>query len=281
MYESFYQLRENPFGATPDPRFCFKSKAHREALAYLAYGVFRKRGFLAVTGAVGIGKTTVIRTFVDTFLPCLDVSFVLNTKVNFEEMLYLALRDFGCEVEGTSKVAMLVALNDYLINRFSNNQNPLLIIDEAQNLNSEVLEELRMLSNLETNSQKLIQIILVGQPELDTLLMCQELHQLRQRIPGILRMHRLTAEEVGRYINFRLDTAGAKRGGIHISSGAYDSIYEFSGGIPRLINTLCDKVLHSGYLRKERIIEKRMVELSIQELSSSLDESREESGGLP
>jgi general secretion pathway protein A len=280
VYESFYQLNENPFGATPDPRFFYKSKAHREALAYLAYGVFRKRGFLALTGAVGIGKTTVIRTFVDTFLPCLDVSFVLNTKVNFEEILYLALKDFGCDFDNTSKVEMLSVLNDYLVERFADNQNPLLIIDEAQNLNSEVLEELRMLSNLETNSQKLIQIILVGQPELDSILMRRELRQLRQRIPGVLRMHRLTAEEVGRYINFRLDVAGAKKGGIHISSGAYDAIYQFSGGIPRLVNTLCDIVLHRGYLTKERIIEKRMVEIGVQELASSPDDFRAESGGL-
>ena len=280
MYESFYQLNENPFGTTPDPRFFYKSRAHREALAYLAYGVFRKRGFLAVTGAVGIGKTTVIRTFVDTFLPCLDVAFILNTRVDFEEMLYLALRDFGCDVSNSSKVGMLSTLNDYLIDRFANNQNPLLIIDEAQNLSSEVLEELRMLSNLETNSQKLIQIILVGQPELDMLLMRRELRQLRQRIPGILRMHRLTAEEVGRYISFRLNIAGAKKGGVHISGGACDAIYKFSGGIPRLINTLCDKVLHRGYLNKERIIEQRMVEMSIHEFSNTPHQSREESGGL-
>jgi general secretion pathway protein A len=163
MYESFYHLKEQPFGTTPDPKYLYKSDGHREALAYLAYGIFQKKGFLALTGEVGIGKTTVIRAFVHAFHPSLEVGFVLNTNVDFEEMLYLILEDFGCEVPQGSKVKMLTALNDYLIERFAANRNPVIVIDEAQNLSSDVLEELRMLSNLETNEQKLIQIVLVGQ----------------------------------------------------------------------------------------------------------------------
>ncbi|NIM19415.1 MAG: AAA family ATPase [Candidatus Latescibacteria bacterium] len=280
MYESFYHLKENPFGATPDPRFFYKGKAHREALAYLAYGIFRKRGFLAVTGEVGIGKTTVIRSFVQTFYPCLDASFVLNTRVTFEEMLYLSLRDFGCETANRSKVEMLTALNDYLIDKYAMNQNPLLVIDEAQNLTADVLEELRLLSNLETDQHKLIQIVLIGQPELEAVLLRKELRQFRQRIPGILRMHRLSREEVGRYIIYRLRIAGMVKGGVHFSAGAHDAVFEFSEGIPRLINTVCDKVLHRSYLRKQRIIERKAVEASIQELANQVDHPREEWGGL-
>jgi type II secretory pathway predicted ATPase ExeA len=280
MYESFYNLAENPFGATPDPRFFFKGTTQREALAYLAYGIFRKRGFLALTGEVGVGKTTVIRTFVETFHPCLDVSFVLNTKVTFEEMLFLALRDFGCEVKNQSKVEMLSILNDYLIEKYANNQNSLLIIDEAQNLSPEVLEELRMLSNLETNMEKLIQIILVGQPELDAVLMRPELRQFRQRIPGILRMQKLSRKEVDNYIRFRLGVAGWRNGGLQFSASACDSIFRHSEGIPRLINILCDKVLQRGYLSKQRVIEGRLVDTSVSELTDSPGISTEEYGGL-
>ncbi len=144
MYEAFYNLKEPPFGSTPDPRFLYRSQGHREALAYIAYGLFGKKGFLAVTGEVGIGKTTVIRAFVHTFHPCLEVAFVLNTNVNFEEMLFLILQDFAIDVEDTSKVRMLNRLNSFLIDRFARHQNPVMIIDEAQNLAPEVLEELRL-----------------------------------------------------------------------------------------------------------------------------------------
>jgi len=280
MYEAFYNLSENPFGTTPDPRFFFKGKTQREALAYLAYGVFRKRGFLALTGEVGVGKTTVIRTFVETFHPCLDVSFVLNTKVTFEEMLFLALRDFGCGVKNQSKVEMLTTLNDYLIGRFAENQNSLLIIDEAQNLSSEVLEELRMLSNLETHMEKLIQIVLVGQPELDSVLLRPELRQFRQRIPGILRMKQLSRDEVDSYIRFRLGVAGWHNGGLQFSAGACDAVFEHSQGIPRLINMLCEKVLQRGYLSKQRVIEKRTVEACIAELSDLSEPVDERWGGV-
>ena len=280
MYESFYNLAENPFGTTPDPRFFFKGRTQREALAYLAYGIFRKRGFLALTGEVGVGKTTVIRTFVETFHPCLDVSFVLNTKVTFEEMLFLALRDFGCDAGRQSKVEMLTTLNDYLIDKYANNQNSLLIIDEAQNLSPEVLEELRMLSNLETHMEKLMQIVLVGQPELDAVLMQPQLRQFRQRIPGILRMQRLSREEVDKYIRFRLGAAGWRNGGLQFSAGACNAIYHHSEGIPRVINMLCDKILQRGYLSQQRVIEARLVDASITELSDLPEPPSEEWGGL-
>src|SRR5262249_34153752 len=141
MYEAFFGLRENPFGTTPDPRYLYKSRAHREALAYLAHGIFLKKGFLALTGEVGVGKTTVVRAFVQTFHPCLEVSFVINTRVDFREMLFMLLTDFGVEIKSESKVVMLSQLNEFLIKRYAENQNPVLVIDEAQNLSPDVLEE--------------------------------------------------------------------------------------------------------------------------------------------
>ncbi|MDH4037633.1 MAG: AAA family ATPase [Candidatus Krumholzibacteria bacterium] len=266
MYEAFYGLNENPFGTTPDPRYLYKSKAHREALAYLAQGVFLKKGFLALTGEVGVGKTTVVRAFVQTFHPCLDVSFVLNTKVDFREMMYMLLSDFGIDIKSESKVAMLTQLNEYLIGRFAENRNPVIVIDEAQNLSPEVLEELRMLSNLETNQQKLIQIVLVGQPELWDLLEREDLRQLRQRIPGVCQMKLLSREEVYRYIRYRLTTAGLGNGQLIFAESAIDGVYDLSSGIPRLINMLCDRVLLRGYLQRARAIEPEIVIEAAREL---------------
>jgi len=267
MYESFFNLNENPFGTTPDPRFLYKSKAHREALAYLAYGVFRKKGFLALSGEVGIGKTTIIRAFIQTFHPCLEVAFILNTRVSFTELLHMLLVDMGVEFKNDTKVGMLTSLNDFLIDRYARNQNPLLIIDEAQNLTPDVLEELRMLSNLETDEQKLMQIVLVGQPELMQILMRDDLRQLRQRIPGVFQMQFLTRDEVFSYIRYRLGVAGLRNGQLMFSDPAVDAIYKFSSGIPRLINVLCDRVLLRGYLQKTHVVESDLVEASIQELS--------------
>ena len=267
MYEAYFSLKENPFGTTPDPRFLYKSKAHREALAYLAYGIFRKKGFLALTGEVGIGKTTIVRAFIQTFHPCLEVAFILNTRVSFDDLLFMLLTDLGVEARNESKVAMLTALNQYLIARFAENQNPLLIIDEAQNLSPEVLEELRMLSNLETDEQKLLQIVLVGQPELNRILMREDMRQLRQRIPGVFHMNYLSRDEVFSYIRYRLAVAGLRNGQLVFSDPALDAIHRFSSGIPRLINMLCDRVLLRGYLQKTHVVQKELVEASILELS--------------
>jgi general secretion pathway protein A len=272
MYEAYYNLHENPFGTTPDPRFLYKSKAHREALAYLAYGIFRKKGFLALTGEVGIGKTTVARAFVQTFQPCLEVAFIVNTKVTFQELLYMLLSDFGVEIRNDSKVAMLTTLNEFLIERFADNQNPLLVIDEAQNLSPEILEELRMLSNLETDEQKLMQIVLVGQPELTTLLQREDMRQLRQRIPGVFNMQLLSRDEVLRYIRYRLAVAGLANGHLVFSDDAVDAIHFHTSGVPRLINLLCDRVLLRGYLQKSRAVERQMVESCVHELYGQLED---------
>ena len=166
MYESFYGFREKPFNLTPDPRFLYLSSAHRDALAYLTYGLTERKGFLVVVGEAGTGKTTLARTVVERFSENTSLAFILSTKLNMKQLLTLALHDLGIKVRGLNKVELLMAFNDYLLEQSSQGRNVVLLIDEAQNLTLDVLEELRMLSNLETTREKLLQIVLLGQPEL-------------------------------------------------------------------------------------------------------------------
>ena len=269
MYEEFYGFKELPFNVTPDPRFLYRSASHRDALAYITYGVFQRKGFIAVTGEVGVGKTTVVGAFVDLFQPSLEVAFVFSTKFPFDQLLYLICKDFGLEVEGKNKAQMLLTLNDFLIKQNENNRNSVLIIDEAHNLSPDVLEELRMLSNLETRDRKLLQIMLVGQPELEAILNMNEMRQLRQRIPGICRISMLNRQGVENYIRCRLDIAGGRNGGAHFTADSLDEIYQYSAGIPRLINILCDRVLLIGYVSNTRAIDGRVVREGIRDLESS------------
>ncbi len=238
MYEEYYGFRELPFNVTPDPRFLYRSESHRDALAYITYGVFQRKGFIAVTGEVGVGKTTVVGAFIDLFEPSLEVAFVFSTKFPFDQLLYLICKDFGIAADGLNKAQMLLALNDFLIKQNDANRNSVLIIDEAQNLTPEVLEELRMLSNLETRDRKLLQIMLVGQPELEALLNMNELRQLRQRIPGICRISMLDREDVENYIRYRLDVAGGRNGGVH-----FTSIGESRATLHPLYRELCSRAI--------------------------------------
>ncbi len=268
MYEEYYGFKELPFNVTPDPRFLYRSTSHRDALAYITYGVFQKKGFIAVTGEVGVGKTTVVNAFIDLFRPSLEVAFVFTTKFPFDQLLYLVCNDFGLEVEGKNKAQMLMTLNRFLIDQYEKNRNTVLIIDEAQNLSPEVLEELRMLSNLETRDRKLIQIMLVGQPELETMLNLNEMRQLRQRIPGICRITILSREDFEKYIEYRLDVAGKHSGGPGFTNDAMDEIYHYSGGTPRLINVLCDRALLIGFVSNTRTIDGRIVREGIRDLEN-------------
>lgn len=266
MYESYFHLDENPFALTADPRYLFKSKPYREALAYLAQGIFGSKGVLALAGDVGVGKTTVVRAFIDTFLPCLDIAFVLNPEVGFEEILYMSLQDDGCEARRTSKVELLTALKEFIKQCHSEDRNPTLIIDEAQNLPPDmaVLEKLRVMSTLETANHVQIQIVLVGQPELANMLNRPGLERLRQRIPDIHRMGEMTREEVEQYIMYRLQVAGLQDGRLSFTADAYEAIYNYSNGNPRLINLVCDKTLQLCFLSKATDIKKELVEESAQ-----------------
>ena len=268
MYEDFYGFRELPFNVTPDPRFLYRSRSHREALAYITYGIFQKKGFIALTGEVGVGKTTVVNAFIDLFQPSLEVAFVFTTKFPFDQLLYLICRDYGLDVEGMNKAQTLLALNEFLISQYERNRNTVLIIDEAQNLSPDVLEELRMLSNLETRDRKLLQIMLVGQPELEAILNMSEMRQLRQRIPGICRISMLDHEEGVSYVKTRLEIARGGDGGPHFTDDSLAEIFHYSGGTPRLINILCDRALLIGYVSNTKTIDGRIVREGVRDLES-------------
>ncbi|RKZ07744.1 ATPase [bacterium] len=270
MYEEFYRFKELPFSVTPDPRFLYRSASHRDALAYITYGVFQKKGFIALTGEVGVGKTTVVKAFLDLFHPSLETAFIFSTKFPFEQLLYMLCKDFGIDVDGMNKAEMLLALNGFLLRQYENKRNAVLIIDEAQNLSVDALEELRMLSNLETRDRKLLQIMLVGQPELETILNMNELRQLRQRIPGICRITHLNREEVESYIKFRLDLVSLDdTNGVRFTEDSFDEIFHYSNGVPRLINILCDRVLLIGYVANKKTIDGRIVREGIRDLEST------------
>ncbi|HMA76950.1 MAG TPA: XrtA/PEP-CTERM system-associated ATPase [Candidatus Krumholzibacteriaceae bacterium] len=268
MYEEFYGFKELPFNVTPDPKFLYRSSSHRDALAYITYGVFQKKGFIALTGEVGVGKTTVVNAFVDLFDPSVEVSFVFSTKFPFDQLLYLICNDFGLDVEGMNKAQMLLKLNRFLIEQYEKNRNTVLIIDEAQNLSPQVLEELRMLSNLETRNKKLLQIMLVGQPELEDILKLKKLRQLKQRIPLLFRIPVLTQDDLSKYVDYRLKVAGRGNKSPHFTKDSIKEIYHYSKGIPRLINVLCDRVLLAGYVSNVRTINASIVREGIRDLEN-------------
>ncbi|MBK8231452.1 MAG: AAA family ATPase [Candidatus Eisenbacteria bacterium] len=249
MYESYYGLQESPFSITPDPRFLFLTRSHRDALAYLHYGIEQRKGFLALTGEVGTGKTLLIRTLLGQLPEEIETAIVMNARLNFKQLLYLALLDFNVQPAGRSKVDLLLALQQFLLRMRDKQGNAVLIIDEAQNLSEESLEEFRLLSNFETANTKLIQIVLVGQPELRTLLGRHSLRQLRQRIPGVYDLSRLPGEAVREYIDFRLAVASQGRVTGLFDFGAVEEVGRQSAGLPRLINQICDRSLLVGYVK--------------------------------
>ena len=257
MYESYYGFREKPFNLTPDPRFLYLSLAHRDALAYLTYGLREKKGFLVVVGEAGTGKTTLARAVVERIGAEVDLAFVLTTRLNMKMLLTLAMHDLGLKVKGLNMAEMLIAFNEYLLERTQQGRSVVLIIDEAQNLSVAVLEELRMLSNLETAREKLLQIVLLGQPELLEKLESDRLRQLRQRVPGIALLRPLTADEVGPYLVNRLHVAGVDRP--LLAPGADAEVYRQTGGIPRLINMLADRMFLLGYVDGVEQLDSRLV----------------------
>ena len=246
MYETYYGFREKPFNLTPDPRFLYLSSAHRDALAYLTYGVSERKGFLVVVGEAGTGKTTLARAVVEKFQDHTSLAFVLSSKLTMKQLLMLALHDLGIKMKGLSKAELLIAFNEYLLEQSGQGRNVVLLVDEAQNLSRPVLEELRMLSNLETSREKLLQIVLLGQPELLATLEADDLRQLRQRVPGIALLRPLSAVEVGPYLENRLRVAGTGR--VRLAPGVDLEVHRQTDGIPRLINMLADRMLLLGYV---------------------------------
>jgi putative secretion ATPase (PEP-CTERM system associated) len=258
MYERFYRLRERPFALTPDPDYLYPSRVHREALSYLRYGIESQAGFVVITGAIGSGKTTLLQTLLRGLDNQTTVARVMNTLLDPRELIEAAMIDLGLDPTGKSKPAMLKEFGEFLVNERAAGRLVLLVIDEAQNLSLPALEEIRMLSNLETEKSKLLQIVLIGQPDLRDKLARPELEQLRQRITVSYHLHPLDADETSRYVNHRLARASI---GAPLEFGApvTDRIHARSGGVPRLINVIADATLVYGYGEERCEIDEALV----------------------
>ena len=280
MYNCHFGFRESPFSVTPDPRFFYTNTVYLEAFATLRYGIEAKKGFIVITGEVGTGKTTLLRKLLHTLENTVHSVFIFNTYLSFPELLQLTLHDLGLTPKNQSKVTMLQELNEYLIKQLQQGHTVSMLIDEAQNLSHEVLEDLRLLSNLETDQEKLIQIVLMGQPELQAKLAQPNLRQLKQRVALQCRLHPLKDNEVGPYIDFRLKTAGYE-GKELFDSDAVERIAFYSKGIPRVMNIICDNALLSAYAASQQVVSADMIEEVARDLGLRWEPSFTEADDAP
>jgi general secretion pathway protein A len=266
MYCTFYGFRESPFTITPNPRFLFMSDQHREAFAHLLYAVESRAGFVELTGEVGTGKTTLLRTFLNR----LDseghrTALIFNPCLSSLELLQSINREFGLAWEVGSRMELLQVLNTFLLEQKGAGRSVVLVMDEAQNLSPEVLEQIRLISNLETETDKLIQIVLSGQPELLSVLAREDLRQLNQRITVRYHLLPMDFESMRRYIDHRMELAGRYRAA-EFSDAALKRIFRYSGGVPRMINIACDRALLIGFTEEERVISGEMAAQAISEI---------------
>ncbi len=266
MYEKFFRLREKPFEITPDPRFIYLSDSHKEALAYLVYGINEGKGFTVITGEVGTGKTTLIRMAVSRLDGRVRTSYVFNPRLDTVDLLHYVCDDLGIKTRpNLTKGQLIYLLHHYLLDCYRKNERVVLVIDEAQALNPELLEEVRLLTNLETSTSKLLQVVLVGQPELDKTLSDPKFRQLKQRISVRYHIKPLSLQETEEYIFRRLKTAGARHEVI-FDPAAVREIHEHSGGIPRLINIICDNALLTAYSYERKMVGKAIIKEVVKDL---------------
>ncbi|MET0383156.1 MAG: AAA family ATPase, partial [Burkholderiaceae bacterium] len=266
MYAPFFGLKQKPFSIAPDPRYLFMSERHREALAHLLYGVQGGGGFVLLTGEVGAGKTTVCRCFLEQIPTRCNVAYIFNPKLTVLELLATVCHEFGIPAPQPTAAGaaptvkdFVDALNQYLLRTHSVGQNNLLIIDEAQNLSADVLEQLRLLTNLETNERKLLQIVLIGQPELRDMLARPDLEQLAQRVIARFHLDALSQAETVNYISHRLAVSGLK-GTLPFDNAALQRVHQIARGVPRRINLLCDRALLGGYAGGKTRIDRAIVD---------------------
>jgi general secretion pathway protein A len=260
MYKSFFGLKENPFNVNPDPRYLFFTKQIEETLTGLMYGIQTRKGFITLTGEVGTGKTTLINRLLDWLRQRrARTAFLFNSRMNTNQLFDFILAEFEIACDSKSKSQQLMKLNHWLLERYRMGETVVLIVDEAQNLTFPVLEEIRLLTNLETSTEKLLQIVLSGQPELEERLRLPELRQLRQRIMLRCKTAQLTKEETRDYISQRLKIAGASAESI-FSPQALDTIHVYSMGIPRVINLICEHSLVNAFVENQRPIQPKIIE---------------------
>ena len=260
MYSEFYGLRANPFNVNPDPRYLFLTRHTEEALACLTYGIQSRKGFVLLTGEVGTGKTTLINKLLEWLrLQQVATAFIFNSRLNVPQFLDYMMADFGIPCDSKAKSQILLKLYNWLLDRYRAGETAVLIVDEAQNLSDEVLEEVRMLTNLETFTEKLLQIVLVGQPELEQKLKLPQLRQLRQRLTLRAKTYPLTLDETRAYIQQRLRIAGSNGQQI-FTPESLTAVHRYSGGIPRVINLVCEHCLVSAFVDQQKIIEPGVVD---------------------
>jgi general secretion pathway protein A len=266
MYESFFGLREPAFSLTPDPRFLWPSETHQEGFAALYYGITRRKGFLLLTGEVGAGKTTLLRAVIEQIPTEIEIALLMNTaELDGIDLFKLIAAELRLEGPFATKADYLIALNRFLLMRLERGLNTVLIIDEAQNLDGRLLEQVRLLSNLETSTEKLLQIVLTGQPELRDLLSTPELSPLRQRIALEHHVQPLRAHEIGDYLKHRVEVAGGRMEQV-FAPGCEEIFYAFSAGCPRLVNVLADRTLLSAFARQEKPVRPDTLERKAKEM---------------
>ncbi len=272
MYKDYYHLKEEPFNLTPDPKFLFLTDQHREALNHMLYGIRQRKGFICITGEVGTGKTTLCRALLNELGKEYHTSLILNPILTQTQLLRAVVEEFGIESKRRDRLGYLNLLNNYLLKINSAGRDAVLIIDETQDMPTDTLEMTRLLSNLETHSQKLLQIILLGQPELRKKLAKPSLRQLAQRITVRFHLNKMNRHDTDEYIRYRLKVASMNPQSAQIlpfDDGALREIYRYSGGTPRLVNAIGDKALLAGYVYRTGSIDSRLIRLAAKELKEA------------
>jgi general secretion pathway protein A len=269
VYLEYYGLKHAPFDITPNPRFLFHSSKHREAFNHLLYGIRERKGFVQLTGEVGAGKTTLCRALLEQLDSHFSTALILNPVLNPDELMKAIATEFGLSVRGRDRLETISTIGEFLLKQIEDGKETVLIIDEAQNLTEDLLEQVRLLSNIETDDRKLLQIVLMGQPELRDRLNSPRLKQLRQRITVRFHLAPLSRVEVAQYIQHRLQVSGA-RGVPFFTLPAVWRVFNYSGGIPRLVNAVCDKALLASFVGRSDHITYSMVGRAIRELEGNI-----------
>ncbi len=269
VYLDFYSLTEPPFDITPNPRFMFYSAKHREAYNHLLYGIRERKGFVQLTGEVGAGKTTLCRALLEQLDEHFSTALILNPIMTPEELVKAIAIEFGLPVQSLDRLDTLAVINQFLLQQFESGKDTVLIIDEAQDLTDELLEQVRLLSNLETDNRKLLQIVLMGQPELRDRLNNPRLRQLRQRITVRYHLLPLSRQEVRQYVEHRLHLCGGN-GLPCFTRPALWRLYHYTQGIPRIVNALCDKALLAGFVEQQKRIGFGLVNRAVRELEGHI-----------